>query len=125
MVSLWNDLATSVGQELLDIADKSPIVAIKSLKVGEFQGKTWDARTWLPGQRTRVRCGGTQRRGRDATDRASVPRRATWRFQNRADAAQIGPTQFVSAVLAYIGRNGRVRPKFKKKKVQNAQFDLT
>ena len=39
MVSLWNDLATSVGQELLDIADKSPIVAIKSLKVGEFQGK--------------------------------------------------------------------------------------
>ena len=40
MVSLWNDLATSVGQELLDIVDKSPIVAIKSLKVGEFQGKT-------------------------------------------------------------------------------------
>ncbi|KAK9996254.1 hypothetical protein SO802_020940 [Lithocarpus litseifolius] len=38
VVSLWNDLATSVGQELLDIADKSPIVAIKSLKVGEFQG---------------------------------------------------------------------------------------
>ena len=132
MVSLWNDLATSVGQELLDIADKSPIVAIKSLKVGEFQGKTWDARTWLPGQRTRVRRGGTQRRGRDATDRASVPRRATWRFPNRADAveigadaAQIGPTQFVSAVLACIGRNGRVRPKFKKKRVQNAQFDLT
>ncbi|KAK7855738.1 replication protein a 70 kda dna-binding subunit b, partial [Quercus suber] len=40
VVSLWNDLATSVGQELLDIADKSPIVAIKSLKVGKFQGKT-------------------------------------------------------------------------------------
>lgn len=39
MVSLWNDLATNVGQELLDIADKSPIVAIKSLKVGDFQGK--------------------------------------------------------------------------------------
>nr|POE73917.1 replication protein a 70 kda dna-binding subunit b [Quercus suber] len=38
VVSLWNDLATSVGQELLDIADKSPIVAIKSLKVGKFQG---------------------------------------------------------------------------------------
>nr|POE61212.1 replication protein a 70 kda dna-binding subunit b [Quercus suber] len=37
VVSLWNDLATSVGQELLDIADKSPIVAIKSLKVGEFK----------------------------------------------------------------------------------------
>ncbi|XP_073146550.1 replication protein A 70 kDa DNA-binding subunit B-like [Henckelia pumila] len=38
VVSLWNDLATNVGQELLDMADKSPIVAIKSLKVGDFQG---------------------------------------------------------------------------------------
>ncbi|KAH7528873.1 hypothetical protein FEM48_Zijuj05G0124000 [Ziziphus jujuba var. spinosa] len=38
VVSLWNDLATTVGQELLDIADQSPIVAIKSLKVGDFQG---------------------------------------------------------------------------------------
>ncbi|CAI9786728.1 unnamed protein product [Fraxinus pennsylvanica] len=38
VVSLWNDLATSVGQELLDMADKCPVVAIKSLKVGDFQG---------------------------------------------------------------------------------------
>ena len=38
MVSLWNELATNVGQELHDIADKSPVVAIKSLKVGDFQG---------------------------------------------------------------------------------------
>lgn len=38
MVSLWNELATSVGQELLDIAYQSPVVAMKSLKVGEFQG---------------------------------------------------------------------------------------
>lgn len=38
VVSLWNDLATNVGQELLDMADKSPVVAMKSLKVGEFQG---------------------------------------------------------------------------------------
>ncbi|XP_077222798.1 replication protein A 70 kDa DNA-binding subunit B-like [Tasmannia lanceolata] len=37
-VSLWNDLATNVGQELLDMVDTSPIVAIKSLKVGDFQG---------------------------------------------------------------------------------------
>ncbi|ONK64694.1 uncharacterized protein A4U43_C07F28910 [Asparagus officinalis] len=37
-VSLWNDLATEVGQELLDMVDKSPVVAIKSLKVGDFQG---------------------------------------------------------------------------------------
>lgn len=38
VVSLWNDLATNVGQELLDMSDKSPVVAIKSLKVGDFQG---------------------------------------------------------------------------------------
>ncbi|OMP08017.1 Nucleic acid binding, tRNA/helicase-type [Corchorus olitorius] len=38
VVSLWNELANTVGQELFDIADKSPIVAIKSLKVGDFQG---------------------------------------------------------------------------------------
>ncbi|KAF2282324.1 hypothetical protein GH714_043853 [Hevea brasiliensis] len=38
VVSLWNDLATNVGQELLDLADNSPVVAIKSLKVGDFQG---------------------------------------------------------------------------------------
>ncbi|KAI3412453.1 Replication protein A subunit [Psidium guajava] len=38
VVSLWNELATTVGQELLDSADQSPIVAIKSLKVGDFQG---------------------------------------------------------------------------------------
>ncbi|WJZ86577.1 hypothetical protein VitviT2T_006020 [Vitis vinifera] len=37
VVSLWNDHATNVGQELLDNADKFPIVAIKSLKVGDFQ----------------------------------------------------------------------------------------
>lgn len=39
VVSLWNELATNMGQELLDIANSSPIVAIKSLKVGDFQGK--------------------------------------------------------------------------------------
>lgn len=39
MVSLWNELATNVGQELLDIADQSPVVAIKSVKVGDFQGR--------------------------------------------------------------------------------------
>ena len=82
---------------------------------------SWDARTRLPGKRTRVQRGGTRRRGRDAADRASVPRRAAWRFTNRADAAkisanaaeigadaaQIGPTRSVSAG---IGRIGRYRP---------------
>ena len=108
----------------------------------------WDARTRLPGERTRIRRGGTRRRGRDAADRASVPRRATWRVPNRADAAkigadaaeigadaaQIGPTRSVSAG---IGRNlpnrpvsaetARFGPKFKKKKKKrcNAPFDLT
>ncbi|KAK9106804.1 hypothetical protein Syun_022815 [Stephania yunnanensis] len=43
VVSLWNDLATGVGQELLDIADSSPVVAIKSLKVGDFQGVSLSA----------------------------------------------------------------------------------
>ncbi|KAJ3673852.1 hypothetical protein LUZ60_005844 [Juncus effusus] len=38
VVSLWNDHATNVGQELLDLVDSNPIVAIKSLKVGDFQG---------------------------------------------------------------------------------------
>nr|CAD1837939.1 unnamed protein product [Ananas comosus var. bracteatus] len=32
-VSLWNDLATNIGQELLDMVDTAPIVAIKSLKL--------------------------------------------------------------------------------------------
>ncbi|KAF8041574.1 hypothetical protein BT93_A0234 [Corymbia citriodora subsp. variegata] len=38
VVSLWNEHATTVGQKLLDTADQSPIVAMKSLKVGDFQG---------------------------------------------------------------------------------------
>lgn len=38
-VSLWNDLATTTGQELLDMVDSSPIIAIKSLRVSDFQGK--------------------------------------------------------------------------------------
>ncbi|KAG4207517.1 hypothetical protein ERO13_A03G070300v2 [Gossypium hirsutum] len=38
VVSLWNELANNIGQELFDNADKSPIVAIKSLKVSDFQG---------------------------------------------------------------------------------------
>ncbi|TYH24432.1 hypothetical protein ES288_A03G091600v1 [Gossypium darwinii] len=38
VVSLWNELANNIGQELFENADKSPIVAIKSLKVSDFQG---------------------------------------------------------------------------------------
>ncbi|CAN0892806.1 Replication protein A 70 kDa DNA-binding subunit B [Linum grandiflorum] len=40
VVSLWSELATGTGQELLDIADTNPVVAIKALKVGDFQGVT-------------------------------------------------------------------------------------
>ncbi|KAK9684486.1 hypothetical protein RND81_10G213300 [Saponaria officinalis] len=43
VVSLWNDHATTLGQELLDMADKSPVVAIKALKVGDFQGVSLSA----------------------------------------------------------------------------------
>ncbi|KAL5064895.1 hypothetical protein RYX36_026632 [Vicia faba] len=43
VVSLWGDLATNIGQELLDMADKSPVVAIKSVKVGDFQGVSLSA----------------------------------------------------------------------------------
>ncbi|RAL39141.1 hypothetical protein DM860_011627 [Cuscuta australis] len=43
VVSLWGDLATNVGQELLDTAYTSPVVAIKSLKVGDFQGVSLSA----------------------------------------------------------------------------------
>ena len=88
-------------------------------------GSIWDARTRLPGQRTRVRRSGTRRRGRDAADRASVPRCAAWRFLNQADAAkigtdvaeigadaaQIGPTRSVSAEMAESGRNSKKKKK--------------
>ena len=62
------------------------------------------------------------------------PRRAMWQVPNRADAAEvgadsaeigadvaeIGPTRSVSAC---IGRNGRVRPKFQKKKKKKGRSD--
>ncbi|KAF5809348.1 putative replication factor A protein [Helianthus annuus] len=38
VVSLWGGLATDLGQKLLDMADDSPVVAIKSLRVSDFQG---------------------------------------------------------------------------------------
>ncbi|CAN0890906.1 Replication protein A 70 kDa DNA-binding subunit B, partial [Linum grandiflorum] len=39
VVELWNELATGTGQELLDIAGTNPVVAVKALKVGDFEGK--------------------------------------------------------------------------------------
>ena len=65
---------------------------------------------------------GCRSRGRDAADRTSVPRRATWRFPNRADAAeisanaaQIGPTWSVSALSAETAESGRNSKKKKKR----------
>ena len=57
-----------------------------------------------------------------------IPRVFSWLAPTRADAA---PTQADSckiwltrAWIGRIGRNGRFRPKLKKKKVQNTPFDL-
>ena len=79
---------------------------------------TWDAQTRLWTQRTRVRRGGTRRRERDVVDRASVPRRATWLFPTRADAAEIGadaaeiePTRSVLAETAESGQNSKKKEK--------------
>lgn len=38
VASLWNKLATGIDQELVD--NKYPVIAIKSLKVIGFQGKS-------------------------------------------------------------------------------------
>ncbi|RHN63732.1 putative replication protein A, OB [Medicago truncatula] len=43
VVTLWGDLATNIGNELLEIADKSPVVAIKSVKVWDFGGVSLSA----------------------------------------------------------------------------------
>ena len=104
-----------------------------------FRSQVWDARTRLPGQRTRVRRGGTWGRDRDAADRASLPRLTASCHVARPesgyaaevgvdsaeigyDAAKIGPTRSVSAC---IGRNGRVRPKLKKKKKKKKKCKRT
>eukprot|EP00850_Spirogloea_muscicola_P008842 SM000048S16554 [mRNA] locus=s48:413659:415851:+ [translate_table: standard] len=38
VVSLWNSLATEEGEQLAVLAAHSPVVAIKGLKVGDYQG---------------------------------------------------------------------------------------
>ncbi|KAI3879252.1 hypothetical protein MKX03_013449, partial [Papaver bracteatum] len=40
VISLWNDLASTMVQEFLDVVDSNLIVAIKCLKVGDFQGES-------------------------------------------------------------------------------------
>ena len=93
---------------------------------------TKDARTRLPGRRTRIRRGGTRRRGRDATDRASVLRRAASRHVADPDLGRRGQNRRRrgrnQADSVRIGRIGLYRPKRpsqaeiqkkkKKKKVQ-------
>jgi len=47
VVTSLGDLATNIGEELLDISDKSPVVAIKFVKVWDFWGiAMWKLR-WL------------------------------------------------------------------------------
>ena len=60
----------------------------------------------------------TRRRRRDAADRAFEPCRATWRFPNRADAAEIGadaseigPTRSVSTETAESDWNSKKKKK--------------
>ena len=36
--NLIGDLPTTTGEELLDMVDSAPIIAVKSLKVSDFQG---------------------------------------------------------------------------------------
>ena len=104
----------------------------------------WDARTRRWGRRTRVRRGGTRGRGRDAADRASVPRRTALchlaspesgrrrptRLKSapirrksaptRPKSGQLSPYRPVSAETAESGRNSK--KKKKKKKVQTHRF---
>ncbi|XP_057871294.2 replication protein A 70 kDa DNA-binding subunit B [Cryptomeria japonica] len=37
-LSLWNDLAKKEGQELLDIVDSGPVIAVKGIRVGDYAG---------------------------------------------------------------------------------------
>ena len=86
---------------------------------------TRDAQTRLQTHHSRVRRGGTPLTAHRATS-------CHMDSLTHADAAQIGPTQAVSAEtgetakMAGLSWHGWVRPKFKKKKkkVQNAPFEL-
>ncbi|KAH9322348.1 hypothetical protein KI387_016987, partial [Taxus chinensis] len=37
-LSLWNNLAKKEGQELLDIVDSCPVIAVRAVRVGDFSG---------------------------------------------------------------------------------------
>ena len=83
---------------------------------------SWDARTRPQGRRTRVRRGGTRGRGRDAADRASLPRRTASCHVARPESGRRGSTRLKSAPIrrksaptrpksVRIGRIGLYRPK--------------
>ncbi|KAL3678223.1 hypothetical protein R1sor_021179 [Riccia sorocarpa] len=38
VISLWNDLATDFGAKLLNMVDEAPVVAFRSVRVGDYQG---------------------------------------------------------------------------------------
>ena len=60
---------------------------------------SWDARTRPQGRGTRVRRGGTRGRGRDAADRASVPRRTASCHVASPELGQRGPTRLKSTPI--------------------------
>ena len=62
-------------------------------------------------------------RGRDAADRASVPRRAASCHVAILESGRRGPNRADSVRIGRIGRSDRNSKK--NKKVQNAPFDLT
>ena len=85
----------------------------------------WDARTRLPGQRTRVRSGGTTQTARPCRvvprgDSRIRPTRLK-SAPTRPKSGRLGPYRPVSAETADSVRIGRVRPKFKKKKKKGAK----
>ena len=74
--------------------------------------KIKDARTRLQRRRTRVRRGATRRRGRDAADRASVPRQAASATWFLFFFRRLAPTRLrLGLIRADLRRLGPYRPK--------------
>ena len=63
---------------------------------------SWDARTRLWTQRTRVRRSGMRQRGRDAADSTSVPHRATWISRLALTRLKLASTRLKSCRLTPI-----------------------
>ena len=80
----------------------------------------WGLRTRPQGRRTRVRRGGTRGRGKDAADRASVPRRTALCHVASPESGRRRPTRLKSAPIRRPSQ-AEIQKK-KKKKVQTHRF---